>query len=454
MSGYNVASLSGWGNYPVHRGHLFRPESVAELADIVGRSSTQPNYISHGLGRSYGDPALNDHSGVIGMRRLNRMLSFDASTRVLHCEAGVSLEEIIDTFLPRGYFLPVTPGTRFVTVGGAIANDVHGKNHHVDGCFSAHVLELELLLASGATIRCSRSEHADIFWATVGGIGLTGIIVSASLRLIAVETAYYDVVYEKAADLDKALELFGSSDAQFQYSVAWIDGLAGGRSLGRCVLMRANHATREQVKGFEPLRIKARPKLRMPMHLPSAALNRWSIGLFNAVYYGAHSNENKIVDYESFFYPLDAIHHWNRLYGKKGFVQYQVVFPLATAREGIIALLGKLNKERQASFLAVLKSTGEQGEGLLSFPKKGYTLALDIPVKHTESLRSFLATLDQLILKYEGRLYTGKDAALSGEHFAIMYPRLKQFQQIKRRIDPNQLFSSSMARRLNIVEAE
>ncbi|WP_338552551.1 FAD-binding oxidoreductase [Paenibacillus sp. KS-LC4] len=446
--------LAGWGNYPKEPCFVSRPETQEQLKAKIQRASCA-SYISYGLGRSYGDAPLNGNSGVIRTVHMNKLIAFDADSGILNCEAGVTFEEIIEIFLPKGFFLPVTPGTKFVTVGGAIANDVHGKNHHADGCFSEHVLSFQLLIADGSIMQCSRETNSDLFWATVGGIGLTGIILTAKFRLIKVESSYYHVKYEKAKNIEEALELFRESDANYQYSVAWIDCLAKGNSLGKSVLMRGNHARLEDLswkQRINPLQIKTNLKLSMPINMPPFVLNPYSIKLFNIAYYGIQpSDVNKVVHFDSFFYPLDSIMNWNRMYGKKGFVQYQAVFP-PNEIEGLIKMLEKLSSTNRSSFLAVLKSSGREGQGMLSFPKKGYTLALDIPIKD-HSLFPFLRELDELVIKHNGRVYLAKDSTLAPEKCKIMYPRLNEFLAIKNKVDPDHIFSSSMARRLNILEA-
>jgi decaprenylphospho-beta-D-ribofuranose 2-oxidase len=444
--------ISGWGNYPVETCRLYRPEKQSDLRALI-ESGSESSYISRGLGRSYGDAALNSEGAGILHTRLNRFLAFDELNRVLECEAGVSFAEILQYLLPRGFFLPVTPGTKFVTVGGAIAADIHGKNHHRDGSIAGFVLDLRLLLPSGEILTCSPSANSEIYWATIGGMGLTGIIVSARLRLRSVESAYVRVDYQKTHNLGESLDAMAQSDAQYEYSVAWIDCLARGEWLGRSILIRGNHACLSEISGsaVSPFPPPRAPKFGVPFGLPWGALNRFTVGAFNSLYFSRHKEaRNQLVGFEKFFYPLDSIANWNRLYGKAGFVQYQFVLPEQGGREGLRAVLGHLAASRRASFLAVLKRMGEADAGLLSFPMKGYTLALDIPV--TGDLPAFLHRLDERVLDYGGRIYLAKDAVLKPETFAASYPRLDQFRSIKQRLDPKARLSSSLARRLRIVD--
>jgi decaprenylphospho-beta-D-ribofuranose 2-oxidase len=450
--GFVTRCLSGWGRFPVERCHIFRPESRSELSAILA-SGRQPSYISSGLGRSYGDAALNRDAGVICHTRLNRFLAFDAASGVLECEAGTSFPEILQHFLPRGFFLPVTPGTKYVTVGGALAADVHGKNHHQDGTLARFIVDFKLLTPRGDLLVCSPTSNPDIFWATVGGMGLTGVILSARIRLRRVESAFVRVDYQKAQNLDEAMSMMDEADYRYQYSVAWIDCLATGQRMGRAVLMRGNHATAAQLPpGIRnPLAEPPRRCWNLPMDLPSLTLNSLTVGLFNSLYYRLHWNAaQQLVGFERYFYPLDAIQNWNRLYGKRGFVQYQLALPLEGGRAGLVAVLERLARSRRASFLGVLKRFGEANPGLLSFPLKGYTLALDLPV--TRGLIPFLHTLDRLVLDYGGRVYLAKDAVLSAESFAAMYPKLEQLRAVKRKVDPQGLLSSCLARRLRIVD--
>jgi len=448
-------TLAGWGNFPREEAHAFRPESAAEIAEVLAERETS-SYISSGLGRSYGDAALNRDAGVIFHDRLQRFLAWDPAAAVVECEAGVSYQDLLDTFGPRGFVPPVTPGTKFVTMGGAIAADVHGKNHHRDGSLAEFVLSFELLTGTGQVLTCSRQQNADVFWATLGGMGLTGVILSARLRLRRVESAYVEVDYRKAANLDQALELFEQDDQNYRYSVAWIDCLASGRALGRSVLMRGEYLPADQLPDrlrANPLSVPRRRPLSIPFYFPGFALNSLSIRAFNHLYYRKHRDETKVVDYDAFFYPLDSILHWNRIYGRRGFVQYQLALPPASSRQGLIEVLEKVSRSGRASFLAVLKTFGPANPGLLSFPMEGATLALDIP-NTGAPLRELLNELDRIVLRHGGRVYLAKDARLSRESFEAMYPRADEFRDLKERLDPEGVFSSSLARRLGLDRVE
>ena len=449
-----VRPLSGWGRFPVEECRVFRPERTGGIAEIL-ESGGEPSYIARGVGRSYGDASLNGGAGVISFERLNRFLAFDPETGVLEAEAGATLAEILESFLPRGIFLPVTPGTKFVTLGGAIAHDVHGKNHHRVGSISNFVESLRLQTVSGEILDCSPAENSDVFFATVGGAGLTGFIRSARLRLQPVETAHVVVDFEKTRDLEGAIAAMNESDHLYEFSVAWIDCLARGASLGRSVLMRANPAKRSDLSGgrsARPLALRERGGRLIPFDFPGGLLNPRTVGAFNALFYAAHrTTPGRLADFDSFFYPLDSIRHWNRMYGRRGFVQYQVAFPPETGPAGLARLLERVSSSGRASFLGVLKRFGAAGRGLLSFPFPGYTLALDIPV--SEGLVGFLRDLDSLVLEHGGRLYLAKDAATTAAAFAAMYPRLPEFLAIKARLDPEYKLSSSQARRLAIVRA-
>lgn len=446
--------LAGWGNFPVQPAAAYRPERNREAIEALTRAP-EGSIISRGLGRSYGDACLNDGGAVILHTRLNRFLHFDPGSALLTAEAGVSLEDILNTFVPRGFFLPVTPGTKFVTLGGAIAADVHGKNHHKDGSIGNFITRIALCLADGRQVECSPTDNPDLFWATIGGMGLTGIILRATLRLIPISTAYISVDYKRAANLDEALGSFSAGDEAYQYSVAWIDCLKSGASLGRSVLIRGNHAKVEDLPEdlrANPLTFKKKRRKSIPFNMPSFVLNSWSVKAFNALFYKRHKDKHTLVDYDTFFYPLDGVLHWNRMYGRRGFVQYQALFPHDTARAGLVELLEALSASKRASFLAVLKTMGKPNPGLLSFPFEGQTLALDIPNTGPDLL-DFLQQLDQIVLKHNGRIYLAKDARMSPDTVAKMYPQLPNFRSFKSTIDPANRLQSSQSRRLNLAGA-
>jgi FAD/FMN-containing dehydrogenase len=442
--------LAGWGRYPLSESDIYRPDKIAELQSVVTANAT--SLIPRGAGRAYGDAALNDQNRVVDLTRLNRMLSFDATTGLLRCEAGVTIAELIEVFLPRGFFPPVTPGTRFVTLGGSIAADIHGKNHHRDSSLAAHVTSFDLMIASGEVLRCSREENAALFWATVGGMGLTGVILELELRMRRVESAYLDGEQIRVGNIDAAFEAFERTDAQYGYSVAWIDCNSGKSSLGRSVLDVGDFATLDLLPrnlAQNPLGTMPRLSPFVPFDLPGFTLNSLTVKAFNAFIYAFHGDKaaHTIFDWESFFYPLDSIRNWNRIYGKRGFVQYQCVWPTDESRAGLIEVLEAISRSRRGSFLAVLKKFGAQ-DGLLSFPMPGYTLALDFPV--TDGLLEFLDTLDAMVLKRGGRVYLAKDARMAPETFRAMYPNLSKWQAAKAVADPDNRFSSSLSRRLGM----
>jgi len=444
--------LTGWGRYPVVTSQVQRPEKVSALHHLVQHEQTD-NILARGAGRSYGDAALNATGETLLTERLNRMLDFDEETGILRCEPGVTMREVLEVFVPRGWFPIVTPGTKFPTIGGCVAFDVHGKSHHQDGAFGRHVRKLKMVLASGEVVECSKEQNSDLFWATVGGMGLTGIITEVEFALRRIETAYIKAHNIKADNLDEAIALFEKYGEEYAHSVAWIDCLASGKSLGRSIVMFGNHADVNDLPPSQranPLQIKPKGRLKVTFDPPSGLLNRLTMSLFNTLYFGKQlaKETRAITDYDTFFYPLDFLWDWNRLYGKQGFVQYQCALPLETSREGLTEMLTLSSKKGWASFLAVLKRLGPH-EGWLSFPIEGYTLALDIPVK--PGIWEFLDQLDALVLKYGGRVYLAKDARLSAQAFRQMYPEYPQWLAVKSRVDPHNRFTSALAQRLEIV---
>lgn len=432
-------TLTNWGKYPVINCDF---RSCYEESEFIGALAEGRETIARGLGRCYGDSALSKL--VIDTTKFNHFLEFDEKSGVLTCEAGVSLEEILETFIPKGWFLPVTPGTKFVTIGGAIASDVHGKNHHVSGSISSHIGFFDLLKADGTVVGCSKNENGDLFDATFGGMGLTGVVLRASIKLIRIETSYIVQNTVKAKNLREIMDLFESS-VDYTYSVAWIDCLAKGNSLGRSILMRGEHAKADEVTGPK-LKVENKKKLNIPFEFPSFVLNRFTVKAFNELYYGkAPKNKTDIVDYDTFFYPLDSMLNWNRIYGKRGFTQYQFVLPKEGSYEGLEKILKAISQSGQGSFLAVLKLFGKQ-DGMLNFPKEGYTLALDFPI--TDKLFPLLDKLDAIVKEFGGRLYLTKDVRMTKEMFESGYSRLPEFKIIKEMYDPNNRFSSLQSKRV------
>ena len=421
--------LSGWGRHPVLDCRVARLRRCEELGDLLARNRT---LIARGNGRSYGDAALNPGL-TLSMLAMDRLQAFDPDTGRLTCQAGVRLSDILATFVPRGWFPPVVPGTEHVTVGGMIAADVHGKNHHRDGSFGAHVESLTLATADGETRRCSRSDNADLFRATLGGMGLTGVILSASLRLRPVDSAFLLAETVATRDLDDTMALFEASGDR-PYGVAWIDGLARGARLGRSLVTRGAWLPRSSLPArlaASPLRVASPAQLAVPVDAPSVLLNRTSIRLFNALRYGRGRvrGGERPVHYGSFFFPLDRIAAWNRLYGRRGFVQYQCVLPKAESRRGVAALLECVAAEGQGAFLTVLKRFGPAGEGMMSFPLEGHTLALDFPMR--SGTLALLNRLDGISHAHGGRVYLAKDACCTPERVRQGYPRLEEFNAIR-----------------------
>lgn len=449
---FSEMPLSGWGRYPRATCSVVRPERYADFLPDQG------SLIARGLGRSYGDAALNTDGHVVATERLHRILSFDPETGILEAEAGVTLDELFTLFVPRGWFLPVTPGTRFVTLGGAAAADVHGKNHHHDGSFGDHVLELEVIRADGQRVRCSPRVESPLFWATIGGMGLTGLIGTVTLRLRRIASAYMTVQHRRAPDVEAAFRMLDDPACDDEYSVAWIDCLARGAGLGRSIVMTGHHAPVEELPPAlraSPLTPPPRRARSIPVDFPGWVLNPLAIGWFNRFYYSWQGRRTSpfLSDYRSYFHPLDGIGGWNRMYGKRGFVQYQCVLPEPGALIGMTAILERLAGSRRASFLAVLKRFGAGNPGYLSFPIAGYTLALDLPLTRPDELFALLAQLDGIVQRAGGRVYLAKDACLSPAMFRAMYPRFDEWSAVKAQVDPHHRFRSLLSERLAIGEA-
>jgi decaprenylphospho-beta-D-ribofuranose 2-oxidase len=437
--------LAGWGRYPRAECRVIAPRSCDEA---LNAAAAQRSLIARGNGRAYGDAALNADA-TLDLRRMDRFIAFDTATGVIEAEAGVLLADILDSFVPRGWFPPVTPGTKFVTLGGMLAADVHGKNHHKAGTIGDHVASLELALADGRIAHCARDENAELFAATLGGMGLTGVILSARLKLQPIETAYIRQETLRARNLDEIMTLFETS-RDWTYSVAWIDCLARGSELGRALLYRGEHARRDELpenKQAASLAVAAHRIRRVPCDIPDVALNRWSVGTFNRLYYWRAKPGTAIVDYDRFFYPLDAILEWNRMYGRGGFVQYQCVLPKAASHAGLTALLSRIAVAGAGSFLSVLKLFGP-GRGMLSFPIEGYTLALDF--RADSASLALLTELDAVVATHGGRVYLAKDARIAAADFRGGYATLGEFGAVRAGVDPDRKFTSLQSRRLGL----
>ena len=435
--------IANWGNYPVvesNEEYFSFPEQLQELL------SRDASFIPRGNGRCYGDASLAQTT--ISTLKFDKILSFDKSTGVFECQSGLTLDQILEVIVPAGWFLPVTPGTKFITVGGAVASDVHGKNHHIDGSFSNHILEMEIVLASKESLICSPQNHPDLFEATCGGMGLTGIISRVKFQLKKIATSFIRQKQVKASNLEELIRLFDEYN-HYTYSVAWIDCLKKGKDFGRSILMLGEHASPEDLDEKQkqhPLQLPKKKQINFPFNLPSWVLNSFTVKAFNFLFYQKNLKReiNNVIGYEPFFYPLDAILHWNRGYGKNGFVQYQFVLPLE-AKKGLIEILNAISDKGLGSFLAVLKVFGKQ-ESIISFPREGYTLALDFPVK--SGLLEFLDELDQIVLRYGGRLYMSKDARMKPEILRQGYPELDRFKEIVRRYNPDGKIHSIQSDRL------
>ena len=437
--------LKNWGLYPVHRGiemplhSPFHPEKELLFPGIA-----------RGMGRCYGDSALADR--VFATAGLNKVISFDRNEGIFTAEAGISFEEILRLIVPAGWFLPVTPGTKFISLGGAIASDIHGKNHHLEGSFSRHLLWMEIFTASGQIERCSREERNELFWMSCGGMGLSGIILRASFRLKKIETAYIRQNSIKTRNLEEVLKLLHEKSTS-TYSVAWIDCLAKGKDLGRSILLLGEHAVASELPqkfAIAPLKFHSSGKWSVPFHFPPQILGNWSVKIFNSLFYNKQMSKVKesFLHYDPYFYPLDKIHHWNRIYGKRGFVQYQFVIPFR-AESTLVKIIAMISGEGKGSFLSVLKTFGPQDDGNMAFPTEGYTLALDFPVE--DSLFPFLDRLDELVLNAGGRLYLSKDARMKAEMLELTYPQLKHFKSFLKQQGDNFFFRSIQSDRLGIT---
>jgi FAD/FMN-containing dehydrogenase len=431
--------IHGWGKSPIIDAEVLLPQTQGDCIEFI---KSQKSVIPRGLGRSYGDSA--NSSVVVQSTYLDHYIDFNELTGVLICEAGVSLNQILQLIVPKGWFVPVTPGSSFVTVGGAIASDVHGKNHHVSGTFSEHIVSFNLLLGSGDVVQVSKTQLPDLFRATCGGMGLTGIILSAVIQLKPIQSSQIIQTTLKAKCLEDVCELF-EINATATYSVAWIDCLAIGRQLGRSLLMLGEHS-QDNI-----LQMSKKKSLNIPIDMPDVLLNRYSIKAFNALYYHKAITKRKIesLPFEPYFYPLDAISNWNRLYGSRGFWQYQCVLPKSVGVIGLRRLLNTIALSGKGSFLAVLKAFGSANENYLSFPMEGYTLALDFKI--SEGVLQLIQKLDAMVIDMGGKIYLTKDALMSELTFKKTYHQWEQFENIRAKYSAIGKFSSVQSKRLGLA---
>jgi decaprenylphospho-beta-D-ribofuranose 2-oxidase len=454
------ALLTGWGRTAPSAADVVRavhPDLVepAVAEAVASAAADGRGIIARGLGRSYGDAAQNAGGMVLDATWLDAVHQVDLATGVVTVGAGVSLQSLMERLVPLGWFVPVTPGTRLVTVGGAIAADIHGKNHHVDGGFCSHVLEMTLVTPTGTT-SVSPGSDPDLFWATAGGMGLTGVVTRATIQMIPVETGYLLVDTERARDLDTVMDLMRTGDRDYRYSVAWIDCQSTGSRLGRSVLTRGDHARLEDL----PARLRSRPDrarafaprtlARVPFTAPGGLLNPLTVAAFNEFWFrkAPEHQVGRAHTISSFFHPLDGVGAWNRLYGPRGFLQYQFVVPDHQA-DTVRRVIERITAVKLASFLAVLKRFGPGDPGPLSFPQPGWTLALDLPVGN-HALDGLLDALDEEVIAAGGRVYLAKDSRVSPAAFRAMYPRLDEWQAVRNRVDPDGVLRSDLGRRLGL----
>lgn len=431
-------SFKSWGNYPKVENECI---PFSQKDHVKSSIQCKGDIIPYGNGRSYGDSALSDN--LLHIRPHNYFLDFDESKGILHIQAGVLLSEILEFFVPKGWFLKVTPGTKLITVGGAIASDVHGKNHHIEGCFSECVKEFNLLLPDGNQVKCSRTENHDLFKATCGGMGLTGVITDAKIALKKIHSKFIKQTTIKTNSLKATFDAFEKYKDE-PYSVAWIDCLAKGDGLGRSLLMVGDFDHDEN------LSYKLKNKINIPFNFPSFALNTYTIKAFNWLYYRKVRKEisHQKVELDSFFYPLDSIKNWNRIYGKNGFTQYQFILPLEHSYAGLKEILSTIALSGKGSFLAVLKLYGKANENYLSFPMEGYSLALDFKIE--KGIFELLDELDEIVVKHNGRIYLTKDVRVSKETFEKGYPQIEKFRAIRKKHMMKTKFNSLQSKRVGI----
>jgi decaprenylphospho-beta-D-ribofuranose 2-oxidase len=428
---------TSWGNYPKHDSKKSFYSKNEPLANF------EAEMLPYGNGRSYGDCCVSDN--LIDLKNFNHFLDFDENEQTLTLQSGITLEEVIDLILPKGFFPLIVPGTKYVTIGGAIASDIHGKNHHIEGCFSNCVEWFNLLMPNGKVFKCSKTENDSLFKATCGGMGLTGIILEVKIKLKKVTSSQISQTIYKTKNLKETFEYFEKTK-NTPYSVAWIDCLAKTKNIGRSIFMHGDFLNNQKFDS------KKQPKIKIPFYFPNITLNNFTVKLFNFFYYNLNPNEKKddIISYDKFFFPLDSILKWNNIYGSNGFTQYQFIlpFPIENCYNGLKEILEEISKSGKGSFLAVLKLYGDKNSNYLSFPLKGYSLALDFKID--KGIFELLDRLDQIILKYNGRIYLSKDCRISKTVFEKGYPDIEKFKNLRAKYDLKKRINSLQSLRLDL----
>jgi decaprenylphospho-beta-D-ribofuranose 2-oxidase len=448
-----TVTLTGWGRIAPSAAELAEPSTIASAAELLRGGPASPGVIARGLGRSYNNAAQCGGGVVVSTAKLNRLVDLDPATGLATCEPGVSLEQLMVAGLPSGWFVPVSPGTRQVTIGGAIAADVHGKNHHVEGSFARHVTSFDIMLPGGDVRTVTRQSDPVLFWATAGGMGLTGLIVQATVQLKRVATSRVRVDTVRTADIDETMAVLATHDRSYGYTVAWSDSLARGAHLGRSVITSGDFAAPgdlDPADRADPFAFRPGARVGVPAGFPPGLINRYTVALANEAWYrkAPRSRTGELQSIGTFFHPLDGIRNWNRVYGPGGFRQYQYVVPFA-AQAVVRRSMEMISQVRAPSFVTVLKRFGEGDPGLLSFPMAGWTLALDFPAR-TPGLDGLLDRLDRLVADAGGRVYLAKDSRVSAGVLAEMYPRLAEFRKLRAEFDPAGLLASDLSRRLGL----